>query len=101
MPVLTSARLVRSLRTTPLAVANFLTALVATFAFKLALFAYSVSGAEGSSSALLTWPRLLLCLGWDVVSAALIAALVTLVAAAVAGPLPRLALAWSMVMQAT
>jgi hypothetical protein len=33
-------------------VANFLTALAATFIFKVALFAYSTSGAEGAESAL-------------------------------------------------
>src|SRR5437762_13063800 len=57
--------------------ANFLTALTATFVFKLALFHYATSGAEGATSGLLTWPRLVLCLGWDVVSAAVIAAVAT------------------------
>ena len=61
--------LVYALRAPSLAVANLLTALTATIVFKLALFVYSLSGAEGVSSALLTWPRIFLCLGWDVVSA--------------------------------
>jgi hypothetical protein len=74
---------VHDLRVSSLAVANFLTALTATVLFKLALFAYAASGAEGAESALLTWPRILLCLGWDVVSAAIVAS----VATAVAGPM--------------
>ena len=55
------------------ATANFLTALTGTWLFKLALFRYAASGAEGTSSAILTWPRIVLCLGWDVVSALIVA----------------------------
>ena len=74
-----------SSRVTHLAIANFLTALGAVLAFKLALFRYAASGAEGQTSALLTYLRLVLCLGWDVVSAAMVATAVM----AVAGPLAR------------
>src|SRR5205807_5487280 len=58
-------------------VGNFLTALTATLCFKLALFQYATSGAEGATSAVLTWPRIILCLGWDIVSAAIVAAVAT------------------------
>jgi arylsulfatase A-like enzyme len=61
--------------------ANFLTALAATFVFKFALFAYSLSGAEGVSSALLTWPRIVLCLGWDVLSAIVVGVVATILSA--------------------
>jgi sulfatase-like protein len=91
---------VHVLRATSLAVANFLTALTATVAFKVALFGYSASGAEGVSSAVLTWPRLVLCLGWDVLSAALVAAAVMILAAPLVRRLPRLAVAWSAAAQA-
>ncbi len=86
-------------RGTSLAVANFLTALAATFVFKVALFGYAASGAEGATSALLTWPRMLLCLGWDVLSAAIVSAITTLVAAPLLFRLPGLAVAWSMAAQ--
>jgi len=88
------------LRVEKLAVANFLTALAATFVFKVALFRYAASGAEGVTSALLTWPRIPLCLGWDVLSAAIVAAIVTLVAAPLLSRLSGLAIAWSMAAQA-
>ena len=87
-------------RATSLAVANFLTALAATLVFKAALFEYAASGAEGATSALLIWPRILLCLGWDVLSAAIVAAIATLVAAPLPFRLPGLAVAWSMAAQA-
>lgn len=90
----------RRLGSAPLAIANVLTALVTTFVFKLALFAYSASGAEGAESALLTWPRIVLCLGWDVLSAAIIASVVLVVAGPLSARLPRAALAWSMGVQA-
>ncbi len=80
--------------------ANFLTALAATFIFKVALFAYSASGAEGAESALLTWPRLLLCFGWDVLSACVVAAVAAAVAVPLGRRLPRLATAWSIIVQA-
>src|SRR5205823_5242463 len=77
-------------------IVNYLTALAATLAFKLALFSYAASGAEGITSALAWYPRLVLCLGWDVLSSAIVAG----VAYAIAGPLasrrPRAALAWSL-----
>ena len=79
-------------------VANYLVALAATFAFKIALFFYAASG-EGQTSALGWYPRLVLVLGWDVVSAAIVAG----VAAIVASPLarrPRFALAWCAAVQA-
>ena len=59
------------------AIPGFLAAFTGTLVFKIALFRYSTSGAEGISSALATWPRLVLCLGWDVVSALLVAAVAT------------------------
>ena len=71
-----------SSRVTRLAIANFLAALGAVLAFKLALFRYAASGAEGQTSVFLTYLRLVLCLGWDVVSAAMVTATVM----AVAGP---------------
>lgn len=61
-------------------VANYLVALAATLVFKLALFVYAASG-EGQTSALAWYPRLALCLGWDVVSAAIVALLATILAA--------------------
>jgi arylsulfatase A-like enzyme len=64
---------VRVPRVSSPATANFLTALTGTWLFKLALFRYAASGAEGTSSAILTWPRIVLCLGWDVISALIIA----------------------------
>ena len=80
-------------------IVNYLTALAATLAFKLALFSYAASGAEGITSALAWYPRLVLCLGWDVLSSAIVAG----VAYAIAGPLasrrPRAALAWSLAVQ--
>ena len=69
------------------AIANFLAAFTGTLIFKLALFRYAASGAEGASSALATWPRLVLCLGWDVVSALIVAGVAT-------------ALVWSAAVQA-
>jgi arylsulfatase A-like enzyme len=90
---------VHALRATSLAVANFLTALTTTVLFKIALFAYSVSGAEGTSSALLTWPRIVLCLGWDVLSAAAVAAIAAVIVAPVASRLPRTAVAASAIVQ--
>jgi len=87
--------LVPSARATPLAVANFLTALLVTFFFKAALVNYSASGAEGASSALLMWPRIILCLGWDVVSAAIVATFVTVVATLLIRRRPRASTAWS------
>jgi Sulfatase len=92
--------LVYALRASSLAVANFLTALTATILFKIALFVYSLSGAEGVSSALLTWPRLFLCLGWDVVSAIVVALIVSAIAAPLVPRLPRIAIALSAVVQA-
>ena len=83
-----------------LAIANFLTALASTFLFKLALFAYSTSGAEGVTSSLLSWPRLVLCLGWDIVSAALVAAVAMLIAGPIASRFPRVAFATSSTVQA-
>jgi arylsulfatase A-like enzyme len=83
-----------------MAIANFLTALAATFVFKVALFAYSTSGAEGAESALLTWPRLALCFGWDVLSACVVAAVAAAVAVPLGRRLPRVALAWSVLVQA-
>ncbi|HYM22142.1 MAG TPA: hypothetical protein VEU08_03005, partial [Vicinamibacterales bacterium] len=56
---------------------NFAIALAATLIFKLALFSYAASGAEGYTSALAWYPRLALCLGWDVVSAAIVGAIAT------------------------
>jgi arylsulfatase A-like enzyme len=91
---------VHALRASSLAVANFLTALTATALFKIVLFVYSLSGAEGVSSALLTWPRIFLCLGWDVVSAILIATIASTIAAPFAARVPRLAIALSAIMQA-
>jgi arylsulfatase A-like enzyme len=82
------------------AAANFLTALVATLIFKLALFGYSLSGAEGVSSALLSWPRLVLCLGWDVVSAAAVAAIATTIAVPFVRRAPALAVALCATVQA-
>ena len=64
------------------AIANFLTALTGTLFFKLALFRYAASGAEGTSSAWLTWPRIVLCLGWDVVSALIVAGVATVLLSA-------------------
>jgi hypothetical protein len=55
------------------AIPAFLAAFTGTLIFKIALFRYSTSGAEGISSALATWPRIVLCLGWDIVSALLVA----------------------------
>jgi len=92
--------LVSALRAPSLAVANLLTALTATIVFKLALFVYSLSGAEGVSSALLTWPRIFLCLGWDVVSAIVVASIASAIAAPLAPRLPRLAIAASAIVQA-
>jgi arylsulfatase A-like enzyme len=83
-----------------LVIANFLTALTSTFLFKLALFAYSTSGAEGATSALLSWPRLVLCLGWDVVSAALVAGLAALAAGPLASRFPRASFATASAVQA-
>ena len=80
--------------------ANFLTALAATVVFKVALFAYSASGAEGAESALLTWPRLALCFGWDVLSACVVAAVAAAVAVPLGRRLPRVAFAWSILVQA-
>src|SRR4029077_4593493 len=57
------------------AIPGFLAAFTGTLIFKIALFRYSLSGAEGVSSALATWPRLALCLGWDVVSALIVGGL--------------------------
>ena len=79
--------------------ANFLTALAASFIFKVALFAYSTSGAEGVESAILTWPRLALCFGWDVLSACVVAAAAAAVAVPLGRRLPRVALAWSLLVQ--
>ena len=79
----------RVLRTT-FAVAAFLTALIATVVFKIALFGYSASGAEGAASALLTWPRIALCLGWDVMSAVKNGGIVTVQDTEVTRPGPRL-----------
>src|SRR5439155_3797515 len=93
-------RLVHALRASSLAVANVLAALTTTVLFKILLFAYSLSGAEGVSSALVTWPRILLCLGWDVVSAAVVATIVSLIATPFAGRLPRLAMTVSAIVQA-
>ena len=84
----------RALRTT-FAVAAFLTALIATVVFKIALFGYSASGAEGAASALLTWPRIALCLGWDVMSAVIVAAIILTATAPLAARLPRTAAAMS------
>jgi len=81
-------------------IANFLTALATTVIFKVALFAYSASGAEGVESALLTWPRLALCFGWDVLSACVVAAVAAAAAVPIGRRLPRLAIAWSTVVQA-
>ena len=64
-------------RASPAAVANFLAAFTGTLIFKLVLFRYATSGAEGVSSALATWPRLALCLGWDIVSALIVAGVAT------------------------
>lgn len=80
--------------------ANFLTALAATFSFKVALFAYSDSGAEGVEPALLTWPRLLLCFGWDVLSACVVAGVAAAVVVPLGKRLPRLAIGWSIIVQA-
>jgi len=91
---------VHALRASSLAVANVLAALTTTVLFKILLFAYSLSGAEGVSSALVTWPRILLCLGWDVVSAAVVATIVSLIATPFAGRLPRLAMTVSAIVQA-
>jgi arylsulfatase A-like enzyme len=91
---------VHALRVSSLAAASFLTALAATFLFKIGLFAYAASGAEGAESALLTWPRILLCLGWDVISSAIVAAAATAIAAPFAARLPGLAIAASAVVQA-
>ena len=55
------------------AIPGFLAAFTGTLIFKIALFRYSISGAEGMSSALATWPRIVLCLGWDIVSALIVA----------------------------
>ena len=55
------------------AIPGFLAAFTGTLIFKIALFRYSTSGAEGISSALATWPRIVLCLGWDIVSALIVA----------------------------
>ena len=55
------------------AIPSFLAAFTGTLIFKIALFRYSTSGAEGISSALATWPRIVLCLGWDIVSALIVA----------------------------
>jgi len=98
--MLTSSRLVHAQRVSSLAVANFLTALTATFLFKTALFTYAASGAEGAESALLTWPRLVLCLGWDVVSSAIVALAAVAVAGPLAARLPSLAVAASGLVQA-
>ena len=81
-------------------VANFLTALASTFIFKVALFAYSTSGAEGAESALLTWPRLALCFGWDVLSACAVAGMASAVTVPLGQRRPRVALAWSLLVQA-
>jgi arylsulfatase A-like enzyme len=59
------------------AIPSFLAAFTGTLIFKIALFRYSTSGAEGVSSVLATWPRLALCLGWDVVSAMIVAGVAT------------------------
>ncbi|MBI3492234.1 MAG: hypothetical protein HY047_10705 [Acidobacteria bacterium] len=83
-----------------LIISNFLTALTSTVLFKLALFAYSTSGAEGATSWLLIWPRLALCLGWDVMSAAMVAALATITARPLAARFPRAAFAASSTVQA-
>src|SRR5581483_5432762 len=64
--------------------ANFLVALASTLAFKLALFVYAAGG-EGQTSAIAWYPRLALCLGWDVVSALIVG----VVARAVAAPMQR------------
>src|SRR5262249_28802088 len=45
---------------------NYLVALAATLVFKIALFVYAASG-EGQTSAIAWYPRLALCVGWDVV----------------------------------
>jgi hypothetical protein len=78
---------------------NFLTALAATVAFKVALFAYAASGAEGITSALAWYPRLVLCLGWDVLAAAIVAAAAYAVAAPLTRRSPRAALAWCVLLQ--
>lgn len=88
-----------SLRGPSLALPTFLTALTATVIFKVALFAYAASGAEGATSALLTWPRIVLCLGWDVLSAAAVAAVISLIVAPLASRAPRAAIAWSAIVQ--
>ena len=89
-----------SSRVTRLAIANFLAALGAVLAFKLALFRYAASGAEGQTSAFLTYLRLVLCLGWDVVSAAMVAATVMAVAGPLARGFPRAGVACSAIAQA-
>jgi arylsulfatase A-like enzyme len=61
--------------------ANFLAALAILLLDKALLVIYTVSGAEGQTSALLTTARtLFLCLGWDFVGALLMTAIVALLA---------------------
>ena len=76
---------------TPFAAAVWLTALIATFVFKIALFAYAASGAEGATSALLTWPRIVLCLGWDVLASVFVAVFTIVCLAPLRARWPRLA----------
>lgn len=55
--------------------ANFLVAFGTLCVAKSALIWFAASGAEGQTSRLRTMSKLLLCLGWDVVGAVLVAAL--------------------------
>lgn len=80
--------------------ANFLAAFALLAVFKAALVWYAASGAEGETSGPRMAGKFFLCLGWDVVGAALVAALVVLVAAAVAGRGGRRALMVSGAIQA-
>lgn len=78
--------------------ANYLVALAATLAFKTALFVYAAAG-EGQTSAIAWYPRLALCLGWDVVSAGIVGG-IAWAAAAPARRQPKAALALSAALQA-
>lgn len=80
--------------------ANYCVALAATLAFKLALFVYAASG-EGQTSALAWYPRLVLCLGWDVVSAAIVALFASVVAAPLSRSHARAAVVVAALVQAT
>jgi arylsulfatase A-like enzyme len=60
---------------------NFLAALIVLLAAKALLVIYTVSGAEGQTSVLVTSLRtLFLCLGWDFVGALLLTGIVALIA---------------------